>query len=235
MSQQHNGESTVDEKIPATGFTLAIEEQQRVATSELEKAVAAHAVPSGGLPLPSAISATLSTSQIDSKVVQGNLPGVKDEDDHTTPSSTASSRESRVSTAALTPQVSVDGRGNTYPEGGIRAWLVVYGSFSGMTACFGLMNTIGAYQAYLSTHQLSHLNPSTIGWIFSLYTFMSFFCGIQIGPVFDAKGPRGLMIAGTVCLVGGVLGFAESTSMSPTTENTHISIFLISLLTPFPC
>lgn len=101
-----------------------------------------------------------------------------------------------------------------YPEGGLRAWLVVLGSFSGMTACFGLLNTNGTFQAYLSSHQLSHLSPDTIGWIFSLYIFLSFFCGVQIGPVFDAKGPRWLVIAGTICLVGGVFGVAESTSMS---------------------
>jgi len=101
-----------------------------------------------------------------------------------------------------------------YPEGGLRAWLVVLGSFSGMTACFGLMNTGGTFQVYLSTHQLSHLSPSTIGWIFSIYTFLAFFCGVQIGPVFDVKGPRWLVAAGTVCLVGGVLAVAESTSTS---------------------
>ena len=113
-------------------------------------------------------------------------------------------------------QPSVDGRGNTYPEGGLRAWLSVYGSFSGMTAGFGLMNTIGTFQAYLSTHQLSKEDPSTMGWIFSIYTFLSFFCGIQIGPLFDAKGPRGLVVAGTVCLVVGTFGIAESTGMSCT-------------------
>lgn len=29
----------------------------------------------------------------------------------------------------------------TYPEGGLKAWLVVFGSFCGMTAGFGFMNT----------------------------------------------------------------------------------------------
>ncbi|KAL9103247.1 MAG: hypothetical protein Q9163_001698 [Psora crenata] len=83
-----------------------------------------------------------------------------------------------------------------------------------MTACFGLMNSLGTYQAYLSTHQLSQYDPSTIGWIFGLYTFLAFFCGVQIGPIFDAKGPRGLLLAGTVCLVGGALGVAESSGMA---------------------
>lgn len=101
----------------------------------------------------------------------------------------------------------------TYPEGGLQAYLVVLGSFSGMVAAFGLMNTVGTFQAYLSTHQLAHYSPSSIGWIFSLYVFLAFFCGIQIGPVFDAKGPRWLVAAGTVCLAVGVIGIAESTGM----------------------
>lgn len=29
----------------------------------------------------------------------------------------------------------------TYPEGGLRGWLVVFGSFCGMLASFGFMNT----------------------------------------------------------------------------------------------
>lgn len=66
-----------------------------------------------------------------------------------------------------------------------------------MVAGFGLMNSIGIYQAYLSQHQLAEYSESTIGWIFSLYIFLAFFCGLQIGPVFDAKGPRFLVAAGT--------------------------------------
>ncbi|KAK3117170.1 hypothetical protein LTR53_001749 [Teratosphaeriaceae sp. CCFEE 6253] len=88
-----------------------------------------------------------------------------------------------------------------YPEGGLQGWLVVLGAFSGMVAGFGLMNTIGIYQAYLASHQLAEYDESTIGWIFSLYIFLSFFCGLQIGPIFDAKGPRVLVAAGTVFLL----------------------------------
>lgn len=102
--------------------------------------------------------------------------------------------------------------GNDYPEGGLRAWLVVLGSFSGMTASFGILNSAGTFQAYLSTNQLARESPSAIGWIFSLYAFLTFFCGVQIGPVFDAYGPRWLVFAGTVCLFGGMMGVAESTS-----------------------
>ena len=45
--------------------------------------------------------------------------------------------------------------GNEYPEGGLQAWLVVVGSFCGLLAALGIMNTIGVYQSYLAEHQLS--------------------------------------------------------------------------------
>ena len=103
---------------------------------------------------------------------------------------------------------------HTYPEGGLTAWLVVFGSFSGMVASFGILNTVGTFQAYLSTHQLAQHSPSSIGWIFSIFTFLTFFCGVQIGPIFDAKGPRWLVAAGSILLFAGMMGVAESTSMS---------------------
>ena len=99
----------------------------------------------------------------------------------------------------------------TYPEGGLRAWLVVLGSFSGMVACFGFMNSSGTFQLYLSSHQLSTSSPAAIGWIFSLYVFLAFFCGVQIGPIFDALGPRWLVFAGTVLSLVGTFTLAEST------------------------
>lgn len=98
-----------------------------------------------------------------------------------------------------------------YPEGGLEAWLVVFGSFCGMLAAFGLMNAIGVYQTYLSTNQLASYDESTIAWIFGLYIFLAFFCGVQIGPVFDAKGPRYLVLAGSVLLLAAVFLVACST------------------------
>ena len=112
-----------------------------------------------------------------------------------------------------------------YPEGGLKAWSVVFGSFSGMTASFGVLNSVGTFQAYLSTHQLAQESPSSIGWIFSLLAFLTFFCGVQIGPVFDAKGPRWLVAAGSVLLFAGMMGVAESTSkLASTFAVMHLSI-----------
>lgn len=110
-----------------------------------------------------------------------------------------------------TPQPEEDPTPLTYPEGGLRANLVVLGSFSGMVAGFGLVNSVGTFQAYVATHQLREYSPSAVGWIFGLYLFLAFFGGVRVGPVFDDRGPRGLVLGGSVCLVVGMVGVASST------------------------
>jgi MFS family permease len=70
----------------------------------------------------------------------------------------------------------------------------------GLIAAFGMMNTIGVFHSYLAENQLRGYSESTIGWIFSMYIFLSFFCGLQIGPIFDAHGPRWLVLAGSILL-----------------------------------
>ena len=94
---------------------------------------------------------------------------------------------------------------DSFPEGGTRAWLSVLGSLCGMMCCFGLMNTIGTFQTYIVHNQLRSYSTSDVGWIFGLYLFLAYFSGIQTGPIFDAQGPKALMIAGSTCLVVSML------------------------------
>lgn len=118
-----------------------------------------------------------------------------------------------------------------YPEGGLQSWLVVFGTFCGMLSAFGLANAIGTFQAYLSTHQLSSYDESTIGWIFGIHVFLAFFCGVQIGPIFDAKGPRWLIFSGSVCIVAGVMGLAEATGSYSNTiyrKRTYVDIRVLA-------
>ncbi|KAK1855205.1 MFS monocarboxylate [Colletotrichum chrysophilum] len=93
----------------------------------------------------------------------------------------------------------------TFPEGGLSAWLVVFGSFCAMLSVFGLINSAAVFESYFSEHQLADHSPSEIGWIFSLYLFIVFFVGIQVGPLFDAYGPRGLVVAGGLCISASLL------------------------------
>ncbi|KAF2090952.1 MFS general substrate transporter [Saccharata proteae CBS 121410] len=59
--------------------------------------------------------------------------------------------------------------------------------------------------SYISTHQLAEYSDSSVGWIFSMYTFLSFFCGIQIGPIFDAYGPFYPVLAGNILTILSML------------------------------
>lgn len=106
-------------------------------------------------------------------------------------------------------RVTTDAEGNTYPEGGREAWLVVLGSFLGLFGSLGLVNTIGTFQAYIESHQLKDYSSGDIGWIFGMFAFLTFFCGVQIGPIFDARGPRMLVLAGSICEMAFIilLGF----------------------------
>ncbi|KAL7787962.1 major facilitator superfamily domain-containing protein [Trichoderma ceciliae] len=101
----------------------------------------------------------------------------------------------------------------TYPEGGLQAWLVVAGSWFAMIASMGLMNSIAVFQAYTLSHQLKDYNEGTVGWIFSIYTWLAFFGGVYIGPVFDKYGPRWLVAAGCACTVGALVGMSFCTEL----------------------
>ena len=99
----------------------------------------------------------------------------------------------------------------TYPEGGRDAWLVVLGAACGLTASLGIYNTAGVFEVVISKVILPEESPSSLGWIFSIYAFVVWFCGVQIGPTFDAMGPRALIIAGTICTLVGVFSLSVCT------------------------
>ncbi|KAM3458533.1 hypothetical protein MY3296_000291 [Beauveria thailandica] len=82
----------------------------------------------------------------------------------------------------------------SYPEGGRVATVVLLGSFCALASGLGLMNSMGVYAAWIGPDQLAATaSPGGVAWIFGLYNFAVFFCGLQVGPVFDARGPRGLL------------------------------------------
>jgi len=89
--------------------------------------------------------------------------------------------EKRSSASSSSPCPSDEEIEVEYPEGGREAWTVVFGSCISMIASFGVMNTIGTLYAHLSEHQLARHSEGEIGWIFGMYSFLSFFGGIQVG------------------------------------------------------
>jgi hypothetical protein len=109
----------------------------------------------------------------------------------------------------------------TYPEGGWEAWMVVFGAFCGLFASLGLMNSIATFQTYTAMHQLADYSEGTIGWIYSIYTFLSFFCGIYIGPIFDKYGPKWLLLPGGLGIVTCVMLTSICTSKWPSQVQSH--------------
>ncbi|PGG95576.1 hypothetical protein AJ79_09977 [Helicocarpus griseus UAMH5409] len=123
------------------------------------------------------------------------------------PSNTSRTRNSPDGNEPPAPEApeltgqSEDPEGNVYPEGGLQAYLVVFGSFMGLFGSLGLVNSAGTFLAWLTNHQLKESSHGSIAWIFGIYAFLMFFGGVQIGPIFDAKGPRGLVITGSIMVV----------------------------------
>jgi len=91
-----------------------------------------------------------------------------------------------------------------FPEGGLRANLVVFGSFMGILPAFGMVNSAGAIESYVSSHQLANVPTSAVSWVFSINTFIAFSCGIFSGAYFDKNGARFLMILGTLFFCSGL-------------------------------
>lgn len=117
--------------------------------------------------------------------------------------SSAGSQIQRASTAGTDVE--------SYPEGGLKAWSVVLGCWFSLVAASGLLNTLATFQTYLTTHQLSDYSESSIGWIFSLFTFVVFGVGLFTGPIFDKYGPRWIIAVGTLFDVLGLMLFSIST------------------------
>ncbi|KAH9849494.1 MFS general substrate transporter [Lenzites betulinus] len=100
---------------------------------------------------------------------------------------------------------------STFPDGGAAAWLTVFGAFLALFCSFGQLNSFGTFQTWYAEHQLSHLPPSTIAWIGSLQLWVFFFSGGFVGRLFDAYGPRRILIPGLLVLVFGTMMTSIST------------------------
>jgi MFS family permease len=96
-----------------------------------------------------------------------------------------------------------------FPEGGTRAWLVVLGSFFIIMGTFGLISSVGLFQAYWEAHQLQAYNTRDIGWISGVNVFLNLFLGVQVGPLFDRYGPRWLVLSGSVIYVTSLALLAQ--------------------------
>lgn len=59
-----------------------------------------------------------------------------------------------------------------FPEGGLEAWLVVFGGFLALFCSFGLVNCVGVFVEYYVNGPLSGYGSSAVSWITSLQVFV---------------------------------------------------------------
>ena len=102
-----------------------------------------------------------------------------------------------------------DENGRTYPDGGKAAWLVVFGAFMGLIPVFGIVNSLGAIESYVSKNQLANVSQSTISWIFSLFLVISSLSCVFTGGYFDRNGALRPLIVGMLFYTGGLVALAD--------------------------
>ncbi|KAJ7080079.1 major facilitator superfamily domain-containing protein [Mycena crocata] len=75
--------------------------------------------------------------------------------------------------------------GDSYPDGGLRAWLIVLGAFFSTFSTFGYVNSWGVFQTYYQLHLLKDSSSSTISWIGSVQIALTFGIAVLMGRLFD--------------------------------------------------
>lgn len=122
----------------------------------------------------------------------------------TTKQTAPDSKEAEVEAAPAPPGPPPGLRPEDFPDGGLQAWLVVFGGWCALFCTFGLVNCIGIFQAYYVQGPLREYDPSAVSWIMSTQVFMMTFLGAIMGRLFDCYGPRWLLIIGTITYVFGL-------------------------------
>ncbi|OSD05114.1 MFS general substrate transporter [Trametes coccinea BRFM310] len=79
----------------------------------------------------------------------------------------------------------VDEGDSECPDGGLKAWLCIFGIACGLCATFGFVNSWGVFQAYYEELTLRNRSPSDIAWIGSIQYACVFMPGLAFGRLFD--------------------------------------------------
>ncbi|KAJ6522361.1 MFS general substrate transporter [Mycena vulgaris] len=77
------------------------------------------------------------------------------------------------------------GDSDNYPDGGLRAWLIVLGAFFSTFSTFGYMNSWGVFQTHYQLHVLPDSSSSAIAWIGSVQIALTFGIAVLMGRLFD--------------------------------------------------
>lgn len=98
------------------------------------------------------------------------------------------------------------------PDGGARAWLVVFGAWCCYLSSYGWLSSIGVFQTYYEQHLLRSYSSSAIAWILSLQVFILSGTAPIFGKIFDSYGTYALIPIGTFLHVFGIMMISLSKS-----------------------
>ncbi|KAJ4409605.1 hypothetical protein N0V91_002526 [Didymella pomorum] len=97
------------------------------------------------------------------------------------------------------------------PDGGLHAWLKVFGGFMIYINIWGFTLSYGAFQAYYKSDLLASASPSAISWIGTVQAWLLIFFGVLSGPLFDLGYFRVMLIVGNFLVVFGIMMLSLST------------------------
>ncbi|KAK9452843.1 major facilitator superfamily domain-containing protein [Dipodascopsis uninucleata] len=102
------------------------------------------------------------------------------------------------------------------PNGGLKAWLQVAGSFVLFMNSWGISSSYGVFETYYTDINLSNRSQSDFAWVGSIQSFLLLIGGVITGPVFDKGHFKELLFAGTVFTTLGIM------MLSLATEYWHV-------------
>ncbi|KAF9063834.1 MFS general substrate transporter [Rhodocollybia butyracea] len=87
------------------------------------------------------------------------------------------------------------------PDGGLRAWLVVFGALCSTFTTFGYVNAWGVFQEYYQQNTLKDSPPSSIAWIGSIQYALVFLPGLPMGRLFDLGYFHSILLPSSALLI----------------------------------
>ncbi|KAH7905994.1 MFS general substrate transporter, partial [Hygrophoropsis aurantiaca] len=96
-----------------------------------------------------------------------------------------------------------------FPEGGLRAWSVVFGAACLSFATFGWLNSYGVFQAYYEEYTFKDKSTSSIAWIGSIQYALIFIPAIFTGRVLDLGYYNGPLAVNSVLFLASLFLVAE--------------------------
>ncbi|KAJ7493780.1 MFS general substrate transporter [Mycena latifolia] len=101
----------------------------------------------------------------------------------------------------LLPSTPAASDSDDFPDGGFRAWAVVFGAFWTAFSTWGYISSWGIFQVYYQQVVLRHSTPSEISWIGSIQRCIIFLPGVLVGRLFDIGYFRIPFATGSILII----------------------------------